>query len=114
MVALPTPFSHTLGTARRSALLRGRQGIHLPERKQASINRNLFHITRELGYSYGWVDTCCSVKRASADLSDSITPIYRYYAEASICLIHLSDLRLGPSWNHLSTTQLVIPLKACR
>jgi hypothetical protein len=44
------------------------------------------------GYQYAWVDTCCIDKRNSAELSEAINSMYRWYYDAGICLIYLSDV----------------------
>lgn len=47
---------------------------------------------RELGYDYAWMDTCCIDKRNSAELSESINSMYRYYKNAAVCMVYLSDV----------------------
>ncbi|KFY04166.1 hypothetical protein O988_00955 [Pseudogymnoascus sp. VKM F-3808] len=44
------------------------------------------------GLAYAWVDTCCIDKTSSAELSESINSMYRWYAEAHICYAFLSDV----------------------
>lgn len=46
-----------------------------------------------------WVDTCCIDKRSSAELSEAINSMYRWYEEAEICYVYLSDLEAGINWN---------------
>ena len=43
------------------------------------------------GYSYVWIDTCCIDKRSSAELSEAINSMFRWYQEAQICYAHLED-----------------------
>ncbi|KAK4169557.1 hypothetical protein QBC43DRAFT_307975 [Cladorrhinum sp. PSN259] len=50
---------------------------------------------QESGFDHGWIDTCCIDKRSSAELSEAINSMYRYYAESAICFIHLADVELG-------------------
>jgi len=33
-----------------------------------------------------WVDTCCIDKKSSAELSEAINSMYKYYATAKICV----------------------------
>lgn len=54
---------------------------------------NFCRISKESGLKYGWVDTCCIDKRSSAELSESINSMYRYYAESDVCFIYLADVR---------------------
>ncbi|KAH7926816.1 HET-domain-containing protein [Leucogyrophana mollusca] len=44
------------------------------------------------GYKYLWIDTCCIDKRSSAELSEAINSMYRWYAEAQICYAYLEDV----------------------
>ncbi|KAH7417941.1 heterokaryon incompatibility protein-domain-containing protein [Cadophora sp. MPI-SDFR-AT-0126] len=44
------------------------------------------------GYKYAWVDTCCIDKRSSAELTESINSMYRWYQGAGVCYVYLSDL----------------------
>ena len=46
----------------------------------------------EDGLSYVWVDTCCIDKSSSAELSEAINSMYRWYANAKCCYVYLSDL----------------------
>ncbi|KAL5319100.1 hypothetical protein ACEPPN_014170 [Leptodophora sp. 'Broadleaf-Isolate-01'] len=46
---------------------------------------------------YAWVDTCCIDKTSSADLSEAINSMYRWYKEAEICCVFLFDVRLKTS-----------------
>ncbi|KAM7196657.1 Heterokaryon incompatibility protein (HET) domain containing protein [Rhypophila sp. PSN 637] len=54
-------------------------------------------LARVRNLQYGWVDTCCIDKRSSAELSEAINSMYRYYSEAFICLIHLADVAIDPA-----------------
>lgn len=47
---------------------------------------------RKNGFEWGWVDTCCIDKTSSAELSEAINSMYRYYAEADSCYAYLSDV----------------------
>ncbi|KAH8198863.1 hypothetical protein TruAng_006971 [Truncatella angustata] len=43
------------------------------------------------GYEYIWVDTCCIDKTSSAELSEAINSMYRWYKESEICYAYLED-----------------------
>ncbi|KAL9084379.1 MAG: hypothetical protein Q9165_008093 [Trypethelium subeluteriae] len=45
-----------------------------------------------LGFKYCWVDTCCIDKRSSAELSESINSMYKWYQNAGECFAYLSDV----------------------
>ncbi|KAK4450903.1 hypothetical protein QBC34DRAFT_401828 [Podospora aff. communis PSN243] len=46
------------------------------------------------GYDYAWVDTCCIDKSSSAELSEAINSMYRWYQDAHICYAYMSDVSL--------------------
>ncbi|KAH8681875.1 heterokaryon incompatibility protein-domain-containing protein [Xylariales sp. PMI_506] len=43
------------------------------------------------GFQYIWVDTCCIDKSSSAELSEAINSMYRWYQEAAVCYAYLAD-----------------------
>jgi hypothetical protein len=47
------------------------------------------------GFDYGWIDTCCIDKSSSAELSEAINAMFRWYQEAKRCYAHLSDVPAG-------------------
>lgn len=48
------------------------------------------------GFKYCWIDTCCIDKKSSAELSEAINSMYRWYKGASICYVYLSDVSAAP------------------
>lgn len=44
------------------------------------------------GWKYAWVDTCCIDKTSSADLSEAINSMYRWYEKAQVCYVYLADV----------------------
>lgn len=48
-----------------------------------ALSRDLFYI---------WIDTCCIDKSSSAELTEAINSMYRWYQEARVCLVYLSDV----------------------
>ncbi|KAI8289579.1 Vegetative incompatibility protein HET-E-1 [Colletotrichum sp. SAR 10_98] len=50
------------------------------------------------GIKYAWVDTCCIDKSNSAELSEAINSMYKWYKNAKVCYAYLSDLRLPASF----------------
>jgi hypothetical protein len=63
-------------------------------------------IASQAGLSYAWVDTCCIDKSSSAELTEAINSMYRWYQRSTICYAFLSDL---PPASSLETA-----LKGCR
>ncbi|KAK3300585.1 heterokaryon incompatibility protein-domain-containing protein [Chaetomium fimeti] len=44
------------------------------------------------GYNWVWVDTCCIDKRSSAELSEAINSMFRWYQNAAVCYAYLADV----------------------
>jgi len=44
------------------------------------------------GYKWLWVDTCCIDKRSSAELSEAINSMYRWYKNSRICYVYFHDV----------------------
>ncbi|KIM51441.1 hypothetical protein SCLCIDRAFT_143259, partial [Scleroderma citrinum Foug A] len=45
------------------------------------------------GFKWLWVDTCCIDKRSSAELSEAINSMYRWYENSAVCYAYLQDVR---------------------
>jgi hypothetical protein len=45
------------------------------------------------GYSWVWIDTCCINKTSSAELSEAINSMYRWYHDSAVCYAYLSDIQ---------------------
>ena len=46
------------------------------------------------GFKWVWIDTCCIDKSSSAELSEAINSMYRYYSLAEVCYAYLPDVQL--------------------
>lgn len=44
---------------------------------------------------YFWVDTCCIDKSSSAELSEAITSMFRWYQSADKCYVYLTDVSIS-------------------
>ena len=68
---------------------RTKKGFHKLEfcRKQTALD----------GLQYFWVDTCCIDKSSSAELTEAINTMYRWYQGAAKCYVYLSDVTVGSS-----------------
>lgn len=61
------------------------------------------------GLEWVWVDTCCIDKSSSAELSESINSMYRWYEESAMCYAYLVDIvDINKVRQHI--TELVINL----
>jgi Heterokaryon incompatibility protein (HET) len=45
------------------------------------------------GLEYCWVDTCCIDKSSSSELSEAINSMFRWYSNAAVCYVYLSDVK---------------------
>ncbi|KAH9208012.1 heterokaryon incompatibility protein-domain-containing protein [Leptodontidium sp. 2 PMI_412] len=63
---------------------RKKQGFSKIQRTcQLALDRNI---------EYAWVDTCCIDKSSSAELTEAINSMFRWYKQSHICFVFLSDL----------------------
>ncbi|KAF2100152.1 HET-domain-containing protein [Rhizodiscina lignyota] len=53
---------------------------------------NFAKVARECGYAWLWVDTCSIDKSSSAELSEAINSMYRWYGNAVFCCAYLCDV----------------------
>lgn len=49
------------------------------------------------GLSHFWIDTCCIDKSSSAELSEAINSMFRWYKDAFKCYVYLSDVSVEHS-----------------
>jgi hypothetical protein len=47
------------------------------------------------GLAYVWVDTCCIDKSSSAELSEAINSMFRWYQNAEVCYAYLDDVQVA-------------------
>ncbi|RYO15465.1 hypothetical protein AA0111_g11677 [Alternaria arborescens] len=47
---------------------------------------------RKDGLQHFWIDTCCIDKSSSAELSESITSMFRWYKNSAQCYVYLADV----------------------
>jgi hypothetical protein len=48
------------------------------------------------GFEWAWVDTTCIDKSSSAELTESLNSMFKWYANAAICYAYLADVTLSP------------------
>ncbi|KAK1758194.1 beta transducin [Echria macrotheca] len=49
-------------------------------------------IAKSQGLKYAWVDTCCIDKRSSAELTEAINSMFKWYQNSQICYAYIADL----------------------
>jgi len=72
----------------------GKEEVTFEDLKTGRIDRNnagyqkiqqSSNLPARNGFSCIWIDTCCIDKSSSAELSEAINSMYRYYEKAEIC-----------------------------
>ncbi|KAK4570104.1 hypothetical protein LTR86_003074 [Recurvomyces mirabilis] len=54
------------------------------------------------GLYWAWVDTCCIDKSSSAELSEAINSMFRWYHNARVCYAYLADFIHNPTADELT------------
>ena len=54
--------------------------------------KNTCSVAAACGFEYVWIDTCCIDKTSSAELSEAINSMYRWYQGANVCYAYLADV----------------------
>ncbi len=49
-------------------------------------------LAEDRGFDWVWIDTCCIDKKSSAELSEAINSMFRWFKEARECYAYLSDV----------------------
>ncbi|KAI1173343.1 heterokaryon incompatibility protein-domain-containing protein [Nemania sp. FL0916] len=86
--------------------------------QDALRQKNLVKIVRtceiavQRGLSHAWVDTCCIDKSSSAELSEAINSMFKYYQQAAFCIAFISDL--SGSSETIADTHFVRCFPGCR
>jgi len=55
------------------------------------------YLAQRSGIEWAWVDTCCIDKSSSAELTEAINSMFRWYQESYVCYAYLSDLKSNES-----------------
>ena len=58
------------------------------------------YIAKARGIRYAWVDTCCIDKTSSAELTEAINSMFRWYKQSAVCYAYLSDVDRGSDPSH--------------
>ena len=53
------------------------------------------NLSRQDGYKWAWVDTCCIDKSSSSELSEAINSMYLWYQKSSRCYVYMADVSKG-------------------
>ncbi len=52
-------------------------------------------LARSDGWEYVWIDNCCIDQKSSAELSEAINSMYRWYKDAVVCYAYLADISVS-------------------
>ncbi|KAK0707885.1 heterokaryon incompatibility protein-domain-containing protein, partial [Lasiosphaeris hirsuta] len=83
-------LSHTWG--KNEVTLQDLGGSRSGSKKDFSKLDKTCQVAHANGYGHVWIDTCCIDKTSSAELSEAINSMFRYYQEADVCYAFLFDL----------------------
>lgn len=63
-------------------------------RSKSSYNKivKTCQLAASRGLQYVWIDTCCIDKSSSAELTEAINSMFRWYRQAEVCFAYISDL----------------------
>ena len=84
----------TFDTLQRHLLDLKRTEAKYMKSPQLSKIRGACETARQLGFVWLWIDNCCINKESSAEESESINSMFKWYREAQICITYLSDVKL--------------------
>jgi hypothetical protein len=90
-------LSHTWGPDHKEITLKDLvDGIR---RSKAGYRKLIFCAkqAKQEGIQFCWIDTCCIDKSSSAELSEAINSMYRWYHAAKKCYVYLSDVSYSSS-----------------
>ncbi|KAK5729792.1 hypothetical protein LTR17_011658 [Elasticomyces elasticus] len=50
-------------------------------------------LSKQRGFDWTWIDTCCVDKTSSAELSETINSMYAWYRDAYVCYVFMDDVK---------------------
>jgi Heterokaryon incompatibility protein (HET) len=66
------------------------------------------------GLQHFWVDTCCIDKSSSAELTEAINSMFRWYQNASKCYVYLSDVLTSGQATNVRSSQSTLEATFCQ
>ena len=83
-------LSHTWGE--REITFQDIAGNDAEKRVEYEKVRKTCDMAAAHGFDYVWIDTCCIDKTSSAELSEAINSMYRWYQDSGVCYVYLADV----------------------
>lgn len=71
-------------------------------------------LARSDGWKWAWIDSCCIDQKSSAELSEAINSMYRWYKDAVVCYAYLADISVSVGAVAGRTTNYQPPKKKLR
>lgn len=68
--------------------------------------RETCRLARARNIPYAWIDNICIDKTSSAELTEAINSMFRWYKNAAVCFAYLADLPVGREKDLLQTLSL--------
>jgi hypothetical protein len=72
------------------------EDIHKPHARSMPGYKKILKCCQQAlddGFQWIWVDTCCIDKNSSAELTEAINSMYKWYWQAEICYAYLEDVK---------------------
>lgn len=94
-------LSHKWGSVRDEVLFDDikDESIALPISKPGFVKlRDSCSQAARAGYKYIWIDTCCIDKSSSAELSEAINSMFKWYRQSKVCYAFLEDVQKRGNW----------------
>lgn len=88
-------LSHTWGDDEVLFQDLGKPGLHYRQSKGFSKIDKCCAIARFDSWEYIWIDNCCIDQKSSAELSEAINSMYRWYKDAVVCYAYLANLSVS-------------------
>ena len=63
-------------------------------------------LARSDGWALVWIDNCCIDQKSSAELSEAINSMYRWYKNAEVCYAYLADVSVSVGGTNSPKTKL--------
>ncbi|KAI0692855.1 heterokaryon incompatibility protein-domain-containing protein [Cerioporus squamosus] len=57
--------------------------------------RRCCEVAEQYGYKWVWIDSCCIDKTSSAELSEAINSMFRYYSLSQVCFVYMADVTIS-------------------
>ncbi|KAL1883225.1 hypothetical protein Daus18300_000283 [Diaporthe australafricana] len=84
-------LSHTWGPAEQECTLQSMTEPDISSRIGYTKIKHCCDQALKDGLFWAWVDTCCIDKTSTAELSEAINSMFRWYKKASICYAYIED-----------------------